>query len=290
MFEATKKYSEEHYIDKEQLKRELDPYLVDPVWEEIQKYRRIFRVEYVFLEGKGYITWNRLTSFQLLKSMQIIEQWEPYSDTCEEVGDDKLFALLHSYHPFQEPYAWFIHTVSALQLPLSKPLQEFLIQPDQPLLLKLFLLSIYAHSYQNETIRILLKLTAHERLLPVIMEVSLNSNREHLPDDLTPLFLTFLNDIWLKISDLMVLLNSSCNQEDRLAMHRVLQERYPSCSREQINFYVEHRTLHHYYTIAHYMEYCHVCYETARTALDQLVQQNWYQKQKLGKKFVYYVE
>lgn len=107
--------------------------------------------------------------------------------------------------------------------------------------------------------------------------------------DVTSNFLSLLEVLRLKFSDEML----SLNRKDTLSLQKLdareLTERYPMLQKESIAFYVAHRKLHHYYTLQDYMQNAGVCYETARYSMEKLVALKWYQKQKIGKKFVYFV-
>lgn len=52
MFETAKKYSEQVYYNKADLEKEMDFYLVDPLWHEITQYRSLFRHEFPIKEKK----------------------------------------------------------------------------------------------------------------------------------------------------------------------------------------------------------------------------------------------
>ena len=107
--------------------------------------------------------------------------------------------------------------------------------------------------------------------------------------DVTSNFLSLLEVLRLKFSDEML----SLNRKDSISLQKLdareLIERYPMLQKESITFYVAHRKLHHYYTLQDYMQNAGVCYETARYSMEKLVALKWYQKQKIGKKFVYFV-
>ena len=109
---------------------------------------------------------------------------------------------------------------------------------------------------------------------------------ELLQQDKTYLFLRFLQQLELKFNECLLLLNR--DRSDFLHMTKEqLLHRYPQVSNRQIEFFVSHRNIHDYYTISEYMKFNDVCYETARQAMEQLVEQQWYHRRKIGKRFFY---
>mgnify|MGYP006875948527 CR=1 FL=1 len=107
--------------------------------------------------------------------------------------------------------------------------------------------------------------------------------------DVTSNFLSLLSHLRLKFSDEMISLSSKKPNSPLTMDVAELCERYPMLQKESVSFYVKHRRLHHYYTLQEYMKACGVCYETARYSMEKLVDLHWYQKQKIGKKFVYFI-
>ncbi|MFR2703667.1 MAG: hypothetical protein ACLTAQ_11475 [Longicatena caecimuris] len=57
MFETTRTYSEDQYIKKEELRKELSGVVLESVWQQIQEYRRIFRFT-PYKEKPYYVTLN----------------------------------------------------------------------------------------------------------------------------------------------------------------------------------------------------------------------------------------
>ena len=67
MFETAKKYSEQVYYNKADLEKEMDFYLVDPLWHEITQYRSLFRHEFPIKEKKTYLIRNCLNGCCCIK-------------------------------------------------------------------------------------------------------------------------------------------------------------------------------------------------------------------------------
>lgn len=68
---------------------------------------------------------------------------------------------------------------------------------------------------------------------------------------------------------------------------RYIVETNPNIRRQQASFYANHSTLGRYYTIQDYKRTMKVAYETARTSMDNLAANGFYQKVKFKNKFVY---
>ena len=98
--------------------------------------------------------------------------------------------------------------------------------------------------------------------------------------DMTYAFDTHLKNWISKGQQILCLYSYKTNDED-------LNYLYPQLKNHQIQFYLDHHTPGHYYTIEQFVRYSDVCYETGRTAMEQLVSLGFYAKMKQGKKFVY---
>ena len=66
-----------------------------------------------------------------------------------------------------------------------------------------------------------------------------------------------------------------------------LLESNPSLNKKQASFLATHCTLGHYYTIQQYKKFAHCAYETARTSMDKLAEQSYYEKKQIKNKYVY---
>lgn len=289
MFETAKRYSEQTYYRKMDLMREMDYHIVAPIWEEVKSYRSIFRIEYPIFQC--YLVHNPCMLHMLMKTQHKLMQYVLL--TKQEVNVDTLpkhvyplyTAFIDQCNKPLKDSVWFKHCLQVLSIPIQEPMVGFLCDDDIPLLIRLFFLF---YSYEDTTLLFLFLLK--EGYVPIHSLLSFKQKKiEKDEQDATSSFLTFLYEIWLKLSTEMVLLKS--REENDIKDKRVeeLKEMYPILNEEQIRFYVEHRQAQRYYTIAQYMEYTHVCYETARYSMERFVHLHWYQKQKVGKKFIYKV-
>lgn len=294
MFELAKRYSEERYYRKEDIMEEMDSYLVEPVWEEITKYRSIFKIDYDIFDYRSYLIYNPKMIQTLLKTQQLMTKgilhnaiWSEQKNLPETL--QPLFvALSGRLSATKDETSWFRNSILLLSIPIQEKFLHFLCDEEEVMLVKLFYLVIcYKEEKKQELLVLFLMKEGYLHFLELIIECT--ELIEEDIHDMTPFFLKFLHNIWLKISSLMVLLKGSCEEDTKLMLFEELREKYPCYSDEQLHFYIEHRQIKRYYTIRQYMEYAHVCYETARYSMEQFVEQSWYQKQKLGKKFVYKV-
>ncbi len=68
---------------------------------------------------------------------------------------------------------------------------------------------------------------------------------------------------------------------------RYLLETNPSLNRKQSTFLANHCTPGRYYTIQQYKSFCRCAYETARTSMDHLASEGYYEQLQVKNKFVY---
>lgn len=294
MFELAKRYSEDRYYRKEDILEEMDAYLIEPVWEEICKYRSIFKIDYAILGHRYYLIYNPRMIKTLMKTQQLMLKGMTHNERLSEQKDipdslQPLFvALSGRLYTAKDESSWFRYSISLLSIQVEESFVSFLCNDEEVMLVKLFyLLACYKKEKKQELLVLFLMKEGYLHFLELFRDDSVSVEEDIY--DMTPCFLAFLHNIWLKISNLMVLLKGNCDEDTKQMQFEELKEKYPCCSDEQLHFYIDHRLPKRYYTIRQYMEYTHVCYETARYSMEQFVQQNWYQKQKLGKKFVYKV-
>ncbi len=305
MYETARKYSELKYYSKKELSELMDYYVLEPVWKEIETYRSFFRYELPFHEKTYYLTRNPLVMNKILQVQELLYQYAiHHQENKIEIQDQFLSAnekiVLQSYllqtkinvmMPEREIY---YRCVELFQLQYDGTLDiiENVCDHQLPFLIKLFLL--VSTTPRKVSYILQFPLLMQNGCLPCANVLPLEECIDKMAGievnhDLTYRFLCFLDTIQLKLFHIVVLLKSG-NQEALTTMHvKDLIERFPILRKEQIEFYVAHRECNHYYTIQNYMDFCGVCYETARYSLEHLVQEQWYKKQKVGKKFVYYV-
>lgn len=77
------------------------------------------------------------------------------------------------------------------------------------------------------------------------------------------------------------------DEKDAQKLEEHLLESNPRLKRGEAYFYARHCTLGKYYTIAQYKKTLGCAYETARTSMDTLVSEGYYEKQKIKNKYIY---
>ncbi len=306
MFETAKKYSEQVYYNKADLEKEMDFYLVDPLWQEIIQYRSLFRHDFPIKDKKTYLIRNPYVNDQMALTQDLMFEWllahkdDPDKEYdlfwLKEEEQLRFLRLLVKmrYDHFVNAQSLFQEITDSFELhtEISSTTLKYLTDAQKPLLLKLFLLCTDTD-----------KRTAFLLLFPTLylhhcLKAADIIDMEQLTDkinlsandlDVTSAFLSHLVILRLKFSDEMISLKRN-EQISPLHQDEIdLCERYPMLQKESIAFYVRHRKLHHYYTLQDYMQEAGVCYETARYSMEKLVELKWYQKQKVGKKFVYFI-
>lgn len=294
--ELVEKYSEQTYSRRVDLLKELDHSIADTVWNEVLRYRRQFCYELHIMDRTYHITMCRSVLFRILECEEkLLKQgniMRGLSDCLQHEERTNWQLLLHHKECGVDvgDAVWIQHACELLEITQCTFIMEVLLL-QVPVVIQLFLCMHLPYT-QREPALFLIALV-HDALYlmdilfpPYVDECGYTGEEEDLTYDL----LDFLKNLELKISDRMLLLKGGKQNQQQFVSLRDLKERYPMLQEEQLRFYVGHRDAAHYYTIQQYIAYCGVCYETARTALDQLVNLNWYQKRKIGKKFVYFIQ
>ncbi len=306
MLETAIKYSEHAYYNKRDLEQEMDHYLVEPLWAEIEKYRSYFRLEFPLQNKKTYLTRNPHVNDAMILTQEMMMGWLLSHPEGNDVPMDtfwlkdeeqhrfsRLYVKLR-YDPLVEPKVVFRELFDNFQLERALDHDTRLLLEDASynLMLKIFLLTMNCDKRSAFLLYIAVLYLHH--CLPICtlitMEDVMNHTKQVIADsDVTSNFLALLSYFRLKFSDEMISLSMKDTNSPMTMDEAELCERYPMLQKESVHFYVTHRKLHHYYTLQEYMKECDVCYETARYSMEKLVTLQWYQKQKIGKKFVYFI-
>ncbi|MEF9967007.1 MAG: hypothetical protein RR766_00740 [Longicatena sp.] len=303
MLEMIKKYSEDVYYRKSDLAKELEPNIASVVWEEVKKDRKQYFQEYSFLDYKIGIVWNRLVTSELLKvqqscyrCLQMHSNFTFYIPKSMKEEDKQKWMILVHQQSYTRMYTqeWFYHALCIFEIEkkVDNTLFAFLLNDEISIFLKIFVTGGYLRERDSLLINNLLFLYYGLHGIEHIVEnvkIDIESGCISENNDKTYYFLQYLMKIWLIISDIMVSLYRYKKNDSINYTYEELIERYPQLTKEQLYFYHTHHESEHYYTINNYMRACNVCYETARYSLDKLVEECWYQKQKMGKKFVYFI-
>lgn len=307
MFETAQKYSEITYYSKEAIAKELNYYMVEPVWNEVYKYREMFRINFPMQDKNSYLIRNPLVNDTMMRLQEELliylrnHQEEPLKamDTFWLANEEK--SIFHCFltqlqlgsyaHDTKQLFYHCIETFH-LQERIQPHVFQSLLQHQHNILFQLFIISMEKDKKISFVLQYPIYCMHSSLALANLINIEevydiYDKNTKDL--DVTPHFLSFLAYLRLKLSNRMVLLDGNVAIDIKTLACKELSERFPRLKKEQITFYCEHRSSNHYYTIADYMKEAHVCYETARYSLEQLVDEHWYQKQKMGKKFVYFV-
>lgn len=278
--ETIQKYTEQTYCTRADVLREFDASIADVVWREIVRYREQFRYEITcFLHSYELIfcrsvVWKMMKAenalirflYAMEEESKTVSRW----DTMDTIGIQQMKELCEQAH------------VQDVDCMVS------ILRMDLPMVVRFFLCSFFKDEERDFAVTMLLVyegVPVREEVINMLSETSFPTCEK----DVTYGFLRFLEQMQLKISNRMVLLKGRNKKEEQILELSALKERYPQYSDELLAFYATHRNIGHYYTIQQYVRFSHVCYETARYSLDQLVKAHWYQKQKMGKKFVYFI-
>lgn len=306
MFETAKKYSETNYYRKTDLEAELDHYLIEPIWHEVTQYRAFFQQRFPLKGKQTYIVRNPLVNDMIAYTQELLFGWlyqhlecpisesnmKPgYLSESEQLQYSSLLIKMR-YDKGIDPQILFQECFDQLVPAVRHEIRIYLQNPSHNLLLKLFLIMMECNR-RDAYLLFYPTLYVHQAF-PLsqlfTMDDFMNAADATIQElDVTSNFLSLLTVLRLKISSEMISLNMRNQTDSRQMDVQELLERYPMLPKDCILFYVGHRKIHHYYTLQDYMEDTAVCYETARYSMEKLVELKWYQKQKVGKKFVYFI-
>ncbi|MCI8272205.1 MAG: hypothetical protein HFG16_07850 [Erysipelotrichaceae bacterium] len=302
MYETAQKYTEHSYYAKEQIADEIDSYLLEPIWQEVKTYRSFFRYDLKIGDKPLYLTRNPLTVNRILQMEEMLRTYErnckeemdvycPYLDSEQNERYRRYVMHLHVNDNVQkeEYFTAFFHQFAIQDV--WKPHLLFLLKEEEPFLLRYFSLAIHLSRRTRALLMIPFLLMEHRLYIKDILSIVdyADTYAEDINGDITYAFLDMLEQLRLILYKKMILLNNTAKDLYKVLQEQELLERHPELKKEQICFYVSHRELGHYYTIQNYIQHAKVCYETARQSLDQLVDKRWYEKKKIGKKFVYFI-
>lgn len=278
MFEETRKYTEDTYLSRRELAQELelDGVVLEAVWRQVEDYRALLRRSFHFDDVRSDIVMTRALCRKLQQTTELLYRCTLQRSFAVDIRKTVLLVGNQSH---------WLHKASELLALKELPhnLMAFLENDEEPLLLRIFFLSLYTqdNAYLD---CMLVHACCHA---PFALAI------EGMPDktaagDLSVRFLAFLDGIRLQISRSMLSLTETDVTACQTMQLQELLEHYPMLSEQQLMFYVDHRQPYRYYTIRQFMEYAGVCNETARCAMELLVKEHCYQRRKIGKKYVYY--
>lgn len=278
MFEETRKYTEDTYLSRRELAQELelDGVVLEAVWRQVEDYRALLRRSFHFDDVRSDIVMTRALCRKLQQTTELLYRCTLQRSFAVDIRKTVLLVGNQSH---------WLHKASELLALKELPhdLMAFLENDEEPLLLRIFFLSLYTQD--NAYLDCMLVHACCHAPFALAME---GKPDKTAAGDLSVRFLAFLDGIRLQISRSMLSLTETDVTACQTMQLQELLEHYPMLSEQQLMFYVDHRQPYRYYTIRQFMEYAGVCNETARCAMELLVKEHCYQRRKIGKKYVYY--
>ena len=274
MFSETRKYTEEEYISKEELSKQVSGIILEEVWKQIESYRSLFRKTYQFGSKEISLILHQNCMEELLEITMAMFQ---FKQQC--TGSTSLQKACFLYG---EDSHWLINIGRYVNLKeLSYSEYAILEERRIPLLIRIFFLYEFCDDASSWA-QILFLQNNCEFPVSLIHWKSICKDNQK---DLTREFIQFLHMIYKNMIRYKGSLMMHENKQEQAL--DILIEQYPQLQKEHLSFYVHHRNLYHAYTIRQYTEFHHVSYETARCALEKLKDYQFYTRRKIGKRFVY---
>lgn len=290
------KSSETAYYTKKELSQYLNISVIDQVWKDIEAYRSYFKVHDVCMRENEYIVLNSYVSKKmmiLLEKMLMLPQESGQSDQLYEFIKDQIkenkeaFLCIDFLKECQMKSLGFATCQEHLKLFFfeEKDCNAYLLR-SCPFMIRLnALLSNEEFSFIQKVVlsACILKQANCEKFIPYL-EPSCFIKEYSKEEDQTYNLLALIKIFNQALNKKLIRENESSLQHQGVES---LIYRYPMLPKAAVSFYSKHNQPGHYYTISQYIEENQVCYETGRQAMEQLVQHRFYQKTKVGKKFVY---
>lgn len=266
-------YSEEEYVDKMYLHTIYSQVAAECIWKEILVYREKYRYPLYFDTKQYYLTMNPTLFHKMMKIYELkLEEQERIYPSIH------LFIERNKCKSMKERMTLFL---KENQLQMKSSIITFLCS-DEILLVKLFIVCKFI---KNKKLLYYILLENNQLNWYPMFDLQQKLLGINTKSDLTYEYRNFLEQLHLHLLDNMILWKRSNNDKEYSLNELIL--RFPMCSKGQLQFYMEHCNKCHYYTIAQYVHFHHVSYETARKAMNLLVSLRFYEKVKVGKKQVF---
>lgn len=269
--EAISYYSEEEYRNKKEIFAMYGHPAGDCLWEEILAYRNQYFYSLDFSNRNYYVTLNKTLFLKMERVYEIqFEDYHlipmlPYLNE-ETLGIESVLIHYQKWNPEKN----------------SSNQYRYLVK-EGPVLIKVFVIACFYHDEQ--LLYLFLALHHKSGMFPLVQEWQHYHLKNGFDRDLTYDLRDFLDFIYFKSQKNMIKLKG--DELDNLSFE-ALRLRFPMLNEKQLQFYFSHHECNCYYLISHYAKFADVSYETARKAMEMLYEYHFYQKQKIGKKFVYY--
>lgn len=290
------KSSEMAYYTKKDLAQYLNISMIDQVWKDIEVYRSYFKIHDSCMKENEYVVLNGYVSKKmmiLMEKMLMLPEKEGQNDFLinwirESIQDEKeIFLCLDFLKECQMKNLSYSTCREHLKMFFFEEKDcDFYLQRSCPFMIRLNALLGNEELTPIQKVAltgIIFKQVNCEKFLAYLDPDSFikeYSKEEDQTYNLLALIKSF-NQI----------LNKKLIKGEEVALNKqgleTLIYRYPMLPKAAVSFYAKHNQPGHYYTISQYIEENQVCYETGRQAMEQLVHYRFYQKTKVGKKFVY---
>ncbi|MEF9962446.1 MAG: hypothetical protein RR863_03965 [Erysipelotrichaceae bacterium] len=298
-YSTIQKYSEEHYYSKNELKADFSDSTLSILWDEIEAYRALFIHEIHVFKLAYYVTYNPYLYQKIIVLHQNLNElqhrgkeeivWLSLNETGRKILDH--FYVLFNGNSQMKPLL-ILHALKEFHLNLDQELLVILLDEKEDIFLKVFLCILFLD--KKEAILVINIICSRISFSTILKAMDIDFLYQQLIKDkdcldLTYLFLAFLNQTHSNLSKMVLILEKQSFYQKILMNREELHHIYPMLHRLQIEFYLSHKQSNRFYDIKDYQESNQVCYETARYSLEQLVDLHFYQKLKVGNKFVYYI-
>lgn len=289
MNELAFRYTEEKYCTKQEISKHLSVSMIDPVWQEVLKYREPFMHTYKVVEPLSFCLCQSLIlrclkvhqNYRLVKKERKLEI-EVLRHLFEKVPNEDALWMVYHWYQLDCDLAQMIHEAFIL-LQGKYEMQWKSLLMDEDILIECKWILLFSQCEDRVLAYCLfIGLCFHYDVLEIAMMLQDQVFFLRSKEEGTYALQYYLNTIEQKIAQELIQTHKTTEIE-----LNTLKYIYPQLRDYQIDFYAAHHTKGYFYTLEQFMKYCHVCYETARSAMEQMVTLQFYQKLKQGKKFVY---
>lgn len=250
-------YSEEVYINRMQLKNIYASMIADLMYEEIIKYRALFKYPLSFHARPFYITMNQT----LYKKMLRIYELQVF-----EIIETSRFDFMNYLNTYKN------------KTNIVNDFFTFFLYSNEDILIKTYI--IYAFIKDESFLYQFLLWNNKTFWYSYILKIQIQQDESDEPLDLTYGFRFFLDNFFQ-------LLKEDIDQSIIYESEKDLFLKYPFIKERNIEFYILHSIQNKKYAISVYQTYFKVSYECARLAMEKMYHYNWYKKIKIGKKHYY---
>lgn len=254
------KYSEECYYSRVQLKNMYSSTIADLMYDEILKYRLLYRHEIIFTNRKYYITLNLFVFNKILKIYELDTNLNKFPMTLSYEHD----SYLNVYE-------------KQMNVEINDVLKSFL-QSDENFIIKIFVL--YCYVKEKSLWRFFLRANQKEHWIAYLEKVKIDVFEYGEPLDLTYMFRIFLDEF-------MNVMRTGKSKVSKVYHKDELKQKFPKLNDTHLFFILKHCDKNAYYTISQFQKFTDFSYEGSRLAMQMLCEEGFYQKIKIGKKYCY---